>query len=287
MINSYKDDPRYKELASIVDAGGSTEGLEEYLRAQGVIQDPYNYNTPTKNVNNSENEEYNPYSEGMHFDIPDEYVQDYTKEYERLSQPENYDPLLMYILQKNAESGFPNGSPVNAGDLYYESYDPRNHPELEGDFTDFLNVYYPDFQERLKQARETDPNGETFKHLNDIDNMRYYNKHEFDYDDLYSKVPEDEVYGDMLIDAGYFPSQDKNTFGYYSDDPMDFYNAEAESDLLSDFYNEEYGYPENLDQLYDVYYELNEPSVINRAKSDPKLQQRINKLNKFFEDNQL
>lgn len=185
MINSYKDDPRYKELASIVADGGSTEGLEEYLRAQGVIQDPYNYNAPAKNVNNNENEEYNPYSEGMQFNMPDEYVQDYTKEYERLSQPENYDPLLMYILQKNAESGFANGSPKNAGDLYYESYDPRNNPELEGDFTDFLDTYYPDFQERLKQARETNPNSETFKRLNDIDNLRYRNKHEFDYNDLY------------------------------------------------------------------------------------------------------
>lgn len=185
MINSYKDDPRYKELASIVADGGSTEGLEEYLRAQGVIQDPYNYNAPAKNMNNNENEEYNPYSEGMQFDVPDEYVQDYTKEYERLSQPENYDPLLMYILQKNAESGFANGSPKNAGDLYYESYDPRNNPELEGDFTDFLDTYYPDFQERLKQARETNPNSGTFKHLNDIDNLRYRNKHEFDYNDLY------------------------------------------------------------------------------------------------------
>lgn len=183
MINSYKDDPRYKELASIVDAGGSTEELEEYLRAQGVIEDPYNYDTPPEGIIDYEDEEYNPYYKGMHFEIPDEYAQDYTKEYERLSKPENYDPLLMYILQKNAESGFANG-PVNT-DMYYESYDPRNHPELEGDFTDFLDAYYPDFQNRLKQARDTDVNGEMYKRLNDIDNLRYRNKHEFDYNDLY------------------------------------------------------------------------------------------------------
>lgn len=112
-----------------------------------------------------------------------------------------------------------------------------------------------------------------------------------DYDMDYTRapevVPEDEVYEDMLMDAGYFPSQDKNTFGYYSDDPMDFYNAEAESDLLSDFYNEDYGYPENMDDLYNIYYELNEPSVINRAKTDPELQKRINKINTFFNENQL
>lgn len=183
MINSYKDDPRYKELASIVDAGGNTEELEEYLRAQGVIQDPYNYNTPPEGIIDDEDEEYNPYSNGMYFDIPDEYAQDYTEEYEKLSQPENYDPLLMYILQKNAESSFKNG-PIGT-DGYYESFDPALNPQLEGDFTDFLNVYYPDFQERLKQARDADPNSETFKRLNDIDNIRYYNKHEFNYDDLY------------------------------------------------------------------------------------------------------
>lgn len=185
MINNYKDDPRYKELVSVVAGGGSTDDLEEYLQAQGAINNPYNYNTSTENIIDDENEEYNHYSNGMNFNIPDEYVQDYTKEYERLSQPENYDPLLMYILQKNAESGFANGSPKNAGDLYYESYDPRNNPELEGDFTDFLNAYYPNFQERLKQARDTDPNSEMYKRLNDIDNLRYYNKQEFDYDDLY------------------------------------------------------------------------------------------------------
>jgi hypothetical protein len=139
MINNYKDDPRYKELASVVAAGGSTEGLEEYLQAQGVTNNPYNYNTPSEGIISDENEEYNPYSEGKNFNIPDEYIQDYNKEYERLSQPENYDPLLMYILQKNAESGFANG-PINT-DMYYESYDPNkrefDYEDLYGDELDW------------------------------------------------------------------------------------------------------------------------------------------------------
>lgn len=183
MINNYKDDPRYKELVSVVAGGGSTDDLEKYLQAQGIMNNPYNYNTPAEGITDDENGEYNPYSNGMNFNIPDEYAQDYLDEYEKLSQPENYNPLLMYILQKNAENGFKTG-PIGT-DGYYESFDPKLNPQLEGDFTDFLNTYYPDFQQRLMQARETDPNGETFRRLNDIDNMRYYNKPEFDYNDLY------------------------------------------------------------------------------------------------------
>lgn len=81
----------------------------------------------------------NLYAQGMQLNIPDEYAQDYLNEYEKLSQPENYDPLLMYILQKNAQSGFKNG-PIGS-DGYYEQFDPELNPELEEDYNNFLDIY--------------------------------------------------------------------------------------------------------------------------------------------------
>lgn len=81
----------------------------------------------------------NPYTNGMQFNIPDEFAQDYLNEYEKLSQPDNYDPLLMYILQKNAQSGFKNG-PIGS-DGYYEQFDPELNPELEEDYNNFLDIY--------------------------------------------------------------------------------------------------------------------------------------------------
>lgn len=83
----------------------------------------------------------NPYANGIDLNIPDEYAQDYTKEYENLSQDENFDPLLMYILQKNAQTGFKNG-PIGS-DRYYESFDPELNPELDEDYQQFLDVFYP------------------------------------------------------------------------------------------------------------------------------------------------
>lgn len=94
----------------------------------------------------------NPYAQGMQLNIPDEYAQDYLSEYERLSQPENYDPLLMYILQKNAQSGFKNG-PIGS-DSYYEAFDPEYNEDLYPDFTQFIDTYYPDFDDRTQEMFE-------------------------------------------------------------------------------------------------------------------------------------
>lgn len=91
----------------------------------------------------------NPYINGMNLQIPDEYAQDYMNEYEKLSQPDNYDPLLMYILQKNAQNGFKNG-PIGS-DSYYETFDPEYNEDLYPDFTDFMNTYYPDFDDKLRE----------------------------------------------------------------------------------------------------------------------------------------
>ena len=81
----------------------------------------------------------NPYIQGIQLDIPDEYMQDYLSEYEKLSQPENYNPLLMYILQKNAQSGFKNG-PIGS-DGYYKAFDPEYNEDLYPDFTQFIKNY--------------------------------------------------------------------------------------------------------------------------------------------------
>lgn len=94
----------------------------------------------------------NPYTNGMQFNIPDEFAQDYLNEYEKLSQPENYDPLLMYILQKNAQSGFKNG-PIGS-DGYYEAFDPEYNEDLYPDFTQFIDAYYPDFDDRTQEMFE-------------------------------------------------------------------------------------------------------------------------------------
>ncbi len=83
----------------------------------------------------------NPYANGIDLNIPEEYMQDYNNEYDNLSQDENVDPLLMYILQKNAQSGFRNG-PIGS-DNYYESFDPEQNPELSNDYQQFLDVFYP------------------------------------------------------------------------------------------------------------------------------------------------
>lgn len=81
----------------------------------------------------------NPYANGIEMNIPDEYAQDYTDEYENLSQSDDYDPLLLYILQKNAQSGFKNG-PIGS-DNYYEQFDPALNPALEEDYNNFLDIY--------------------------------------------------------------------------------------------------------------------------------------------------
>ena len=83
----------------------------------------------------------NPYNKGMTLEIPDEHSDDYLSEYNKLSNDENVDPLLMYILQKNAQSGFKNG-PIGS-DGYYESFDPELNPQLKEDYQQFLNSFYP------------------------------------------------------------------------------------------------------------------------------------------------
>ena len=91
---------------------------------------------------------YNNYAQGMQLSIPDEYVQDYLDEYNKLNK--QYDPLLMYILQKNAQSGFRNG-PIGT-DSYYETFDPELNEDLKEDFSNFMNDYYSDFGDKYQSA---------------------------------------------------------------------------------------------------------------------------------------
>lgn len=188
----YKNDPRYRELASIVADGGSTEELEEYLKANGVINEPYDYSTPAEGIINIDDDEIidnglnNRYTNGMNFTVPEQYTQDYLNEFNKLSQDENYNPLLMYILQKNAQSGFKNG-PIGT-DGYYEAYDPEYNENLYEDFTDFIDTYYPDFDDRTQEMFEDslldggydiddanfDPDNIDFDKMNQLDSYKRF-----------------------------------------------------------------------------------------------------------------
>lgn len=162
----------------------------------------------------------NPYVQGMQLNIPDEYSQDYLSEYERLSQPENYDPLLMYILQKNAQSGFKNG-PIGS-DSYYEAFDPEYNEDLYPDFTQFIDTYYPDFDDDVQDAyydmlnaymdkypKETNKYPDTpdfdkleimpeYKKFNRLNNLNYYRTNQdpqqFEIDDLIGELDYDMRY---------------------------------------------------------------------------------------------
>lgn len=65
--------------------------------------------------------------------------QDYVDEFDRIMENGN-DPLLMYILQKNAQEGFKHG-PIGT-DGYYEQFDPALNPDLEEEYRQFLETNY-------------------------------------------------------------------------------------------------------------------------------------------------
>ena len=77
----------------------------------------------------------------MNINVPDEFADDFLNEYERINNNGN-DPLLMYILMKNAQDNFSNG-PIGS-DGYFETYDPNLNENLEEDYYNFLRSFYPD-----------------------------------------------------------------------------------------------------------------------------------------------
>lgn len=83
----------------------------------------------------------NKYTKGMNINVPDEFADDFLNEYERINNNGN-DPLLMYILMKNAQDNFSNG-PIGS-DGYFETYDPNLNENLEEDYYNFLRSFYPD-----------------------------------------------------------------------------------------------------------------------------------------------
>jgi len=124
-------DPSYEQqqLYNEQEQANRNRDLAQTLQHEPIDIDNFigEYNMPTQN----------PYSNGMNFNIPDEYAQDYMNEYNRAEQ----DPLLMYILQKNAQNGFASG-PIGT-DGYYEEFDPDVNPSLVQDYQQFLDAYYP------------------------------------------------------------------------------------------------------------------------------------------------
>lgn len=130
--NKFMDtDPTYEQklLYNEQEQANRNRDLAQLLQHEPIDIDNFigEYKMPTQN----------PYSNGMNFDIPDEYAQDYMNEYSRAEQ----DPLLMYILQKNAQNGFASG-PIGT-DSYYEEFDPDINPSLVQDYQQFLDTYYP------------------------------------------------------------------------------------------------------------------------------------------------
>lgn len=109
----------------------------------------------------------NNYAQGMQLSIPDEYVQDYLDEYNKIN--EQYDPLLMYILQKNAQSGFKYG-PIGT-DGYYETFDPELNEDLREDFSNFMNDYYSDFSDKYQSAYDNAVNQLGYDYIPNIDNL--------------------------------------------------------------------------------------------------------------------
>lgn len=71
--------------------------------------------------------------------VPANMRGEYTNEYNRIMNDGN-NPLLMFILQKNAKNGFASG-PIGT-DGYYEQYDPSLDDSLVEEYKEFLNTYY-------------------------------------------------------------------------------------------------------------------------------------------------
>lgn len=109
----------------------------------------------------------NNYEQGMQLSIPDEYVQDYLDEYNQINK--QYDPLLMYILQKNAQSGF-NYGPIGT-DGYYETFDPEINEDLREDFSNFMNDYYSDFDDKYQSAYDNAVRQLGYDYIPNIDHL--------------------------------------------------------------------------------------------------------------------
>lgn len=71
--------------------------------------------------------------------VPANMRGEYTDEYNYIMNNGN-DPLLMFILQKNAKDGFTSG-PIGS-DGYYEQYDPALDDRLSEEYNTFLSTYY-------------------------------------------------------------------------------------------------------------------------------------------------
>lgn len=233
MDEEYKNDPRYKQLISYAADTGDIFPLQEYFDAQGINQPPYKYKTLEEYAKETGDivplQDYmdDNDTQGMQLSIPDEYAQDYLKEYNKIN--ENYDPLLMYILQKNAQSGFKYG-PIGT-DSYYETFDPEINEDLREDFNSFMNDYYPDFDNKYQSAYD---NAVTKLGYDYIPNIDYLGEEDF------SNPAFDEF--DRL-----------DRINYLRDNPIkpayEVYIPQEDYEFVDDVYNEDI--PESLDPYDD------------------------------------